>query len=343
MAFILSKYQCSGVQIIDTSEYLSEPAFTTEGNIWYTYDQSFTVNILYKVDLERNITLVDYAIEPHTIDDNGFPVTNKSVIEFTQDGLHQVTQLIIPNEEWVEIYGEEASQEFEHVYYCDGVKIYNLEGKAINITDLELECSNILTKSKYTFTIEQLLAKFKEESLKVLQDKKAKPLIRNILWIGIDVIKYCLSQGWYFEAERRLQQLINCISSAEAGNRNATMTYCGCLKTQWMNFIPQWKTQSTTNNDKDDMIIKIESNFRGEITKDTDISNLTYYRKGWHWIVQQEGTYVDEHCEVGDMVYCIRTFNKNYKASDFKVLQANTEYIEQADVDEIFDEVFKSE
>lgn len=237
MAFILSKCKNSGVQIIDTSEYLSQSVLTVQGDAWYTYAESFTVNVLYKVDLNKNTTLVDYAIEEHTFD-NEYPISNKSILEFQQDGLHQITQLIIPNKEWLETNRQLLDKYFENIYYCDGTNIYDINDNIIAIKDLTLDCSNILVKSKYTFTLDKILQRFKDESLKVLQEK-AKPLIRNVLWIGIDVVKYCLSQGWYFEAERRLQQLINCINSSNANKLPPNLMHCGCLKTQWMNNGPK--------------------------------------------------------------------------------------------------------
>lgn len=235
MAFVLSKCQDYKLQIIDTSEYLNQSILTVQGDNWYTYDESFTVNILYKVDLDKKTSLVDYAIEEHNFTENNLPIPNKSIIQFKQDGLHQVTQLIIPNKVWLETNRQLLGNYFEHIYYCDGNAVYDINDNKVQVTDLVLECSNILNKSKYTFTLDRILQRFKEESLKVLQDKKVKPLIRNVLWVGIDVVKYCLSQGWYFEAERRLQQLINCINSGNTNNLPSHLTHCGCLKTQWMN------------------------------------------------------------------------------------------------------------
>lgn len=234
MAFILSKCKNSGVQIIDTSEYLPQSGFTVEGDAWYTYAESYTVNILYKVDLNKSVTLIDYAIEKHDFNESDIPIQNKSILEFNQDGLHQITQLIMPNREWLENNIQAVNQYFTNAYYCDGINVYDINNNIVNIKDLVLECSNINYKSKYTFVLDRIFQQFKEESLKVLQNK-AKALIRNILWIGIDVIKYCLSQGWYFEAERRLQQLINCINTGKDNNMPSHLSHCGCLKTQWMN------------------------------------------------------------------------------------------------------------
>lgn len=238
MAFILSKCKNSGVQIIDTSEYLSQSVLTVQGDAWYTYAESFTVNVLYKVDLNKNTTLIDYAIEEHTFSEDNIEIPNKSILEFKQDGLHQITQLIIPNKEWLETNKQFLNQYFENIYYCDGINIYDINDNIVDIKDLVIDCSNILNKSKYTFTLDKILQRFKEESIKVLTDK-AKPLVRNVLWIGIDVVKYCLSQGWYFEAERRLQQVINCINSSNANQLPPNLMHCGCLKTQWMNNGPK--------------------------------------------------------------------------------------------------------
>lgn len=79
------------------------------------------------------------------------------------------------------------------------------------------------------------------------------------------------------------------------------------------------------------------ASFQGTITNNTTISNLTDYKKGWYWMVNSPGTYVNETCEVGDMIFCISDYSSSYKASDFSVVQTNinVQSISNADIDTI--------
>lgn len=76
--------------------------------------------------------------------------------------------------------------------------------------------------------------------------------------------------------------------------------------------------------------------FKGIVTDASDIYNLQDYKKGWYWLVEQEGRYVGENCEVGDMIYCISDFNVLYKITDFIVVQGNVEPIQNEDIDDLF-------
>lgn len=79
------------------------------------------------------------------------------------------------------------------------------------------------------------------------------------------------------------------------------------------------------------------ASFQGTIINNTTISNLTDYKKGWYWMVNSPGTYVNETCEVGDMIFCISDYSSSYNASDFSVVQTNIDIqsISNADIDTI--------
>lgn len=63
--------------------------------------------------------------------------------------------------------------------------------------------------------------------------------------------------------------------------------------------------------------------FQGTVTKETDISGLTAYKKGWYWVVATTGTYAGQTCEAGDMIFCVSDYGTAYKASDFSIVQNN--------------------
>ena len=78
--------------------------------------------------------------------------------------------------------------------------------------------------------------------------------------------------------------------------------------------------------------------FQGAVDSNSEISGLSSYSKGYHWIVQTAGTYVGQTCEVGDMIYCIADKNSSYSASDFTVIQNNLDIsiITDAEIDALF-------
>lgn len=230
MAFIINKISDkNGVTVTDTSQYLNQSVLTVTGSSRYTYAESFTLNILERVTYNKTITLVDYALEQHNFEDD-IPIPNKSELLFKDDGLHQVTQLIIPDKDWIDSNKKYLNQYFSNIYYSDGNSIYDIDDNKVNIEDLIIDNSNIMKCSMYTFSIYLLTEEFKSECVNVLENH-VKPLKRNILWIAIDVIKYCLQQGNYFEAERRLQQVIECLGlliGSDLEKSKQQIRSCGC-------------------------------------------------------------------------------------------------------------------
>lgn len=77
--------------------------------------------------------------------------------------------------------------------------------------------------------------------------------------------------------------------------------------------------------------------FQGTVTKASDISGLTAYKKGYYWLVQTAGTYAGQACEAGDMIFAIADYSSSYKAADFTVIQNNMDVraITNAEIDTI--------
>jgi len=75
--------------------------------------------------------------------------------------------------------------------------------------------------------------------------------------------------------------------------------------------------------------------FKGTISSDAELSGLTGYKAGWYWLVDTEGTYAGQQCEAGDFIYAIEDYASSYKASDFKVVQANIRPLTNAEIDAI--------
>ena len=77
--------------------------------------------------------------------------------------------------------------------------------------------------------------------------------------------------------------------------------------------------------------------FQGTVNANTDISNLSTYKKGYYWVVATAGTYDGETCEVGDMIFAVKDRGSAYAASDFSVVQNNLNLvaITNAEIDTI--------
>ena len=76
------------------------------------------------------------------------------------------------------------------------------------------------------------------------------------------------------------------------------------------------------------------TSFQGVANTNTDISS-TAYATGWYWVIGTAGTYVNQTCEVGDMVFAISNKGVSYDASDFTVVQNNIVEMTAAEVDAI--------
>lgn len=58
----------------------------------------------------------------------------------------------------------------------------------------------------------------------------------------------------------------------------------------------------------------------------------TSYKAGQYWLVKTAGTYFGEVCEAGDHVYCIKDKGSSPADTDFSVIQANVEWLDENDV-----------
>jgi len=80
---------------------------TTSGNIYYTFLESATVNALISVSYADERTLRTYQINTHEVVTNDTTgeetyVTDESIFQFEVDGLHEITHIILPTQEYVE-------------------------------------------------------------------------------------------------------------------------------------------------------------------------------------------------------------------------------------------------
>ena len=76
------------------------------------------------------------------------------------------------------------------------------------------------------------------------------------------------------------------------------------------------------------------SSFQGTLNAQSTLTNANY-KRGWYWVVSAAGTYANQTCEVGDMVYAISDKNGAYADADFSIVQANVDmslYVRKAEL-----------
>lgn len=74
--------------------------------------------------------------------------------------------------------------------------------------------------------------------------------------------------------------------------------------------------------------------YKGSVSSNTDISTSDY-KAGWYWVVGTAGTYADESCEVGDMIFANSDKGGAYSASHFDVIQSNIVEMTASEVEAI--------
>jgi len=200
------------------------------------------LNLLVKIDSKENMALSGAAICEHIIKD-GMIHEDKTIIPFKGDGLYKVIHIILPTYEW--FLEQEDLSEYTNIYVYKDEKIY----KVINDELEELSSLDELMELNFT---EQVLA-YKDEVFvfnmcgikkcfynivrtilnNLCTDKCSKQdtLYRDLVWMAINCIQYCIDLGNFYEAQRILEKVTTCNGICHEVNiMNVENTSCGCRK-----------------------------------------------------------------------------------------------------------------
>lgn len=196
------------------------------------------------------------------------PAPDETLLKFREDGMYSVSHLLIPTKEWVikrlldtpnlmEIYPngvfyyvdqklfqltEKAKDSLEEVELEDGNIAYTFKDDSVIskdvIAQINTEDSNILRTCQETFSIADLKHCFYNICKMILssscvacetEDLKSLIKDRDLVWMLINVINYCIDLGLFREAQRHLLWIENCGSpcfkyeiNKNGGNK------CGC-------------------------------------------------------------------------------------------------------------------
>ena len=227
----------------DADQYLDQPQVSIRN---YTFEHTVTVNVLYSIDSKENMVMDQFSIVPHTDID----IDN---ITMEKDGLKQIDHYIIPNEEWLDyvIQMDPTSLDsYSLVYYFNkqDESFYKYhQGSSVKVEPKEVfevntDTTTLIKTSVNTFQICHLEECFFKICLYLLENMpctdpcfndKMKGFVgevlnRDIIWMAINVIKYCLQLEQYYRAQAILEQIETCWGICKQLNKNNSSNYSGC-------------------------------------------------------------------------------------------------------------------
>ena len=185
----------------------------------YRYEDCVTINIIIPVDSKQDEGEYIYSINLHDSE------IDATTMEFPKDGLYRIVHLIIPTRQWLDEYTIELPN---YTYIYEGGKILKIIQSGLDVENRTEEevtlqevinvngITNIYYDDKYTFSI----CRLKECYYNFCRDYFAKLCVnkcdkldnynRDIIWIGLNTIKYLLDLDKYYEAQGILEQLTGC-------------------------------------------------------------------------------------------------------------------------------------
>lgn len=221
------------------NEYLPEDSWIVR-YYNYKYTDCVTINLIQRITTEGTITFKTY-FNKHDI------WLDESVVELPQDGLYQITHMVIPTVEWLQNIIEvnpETLKEYENIFVSDGNKIYQYIDQQLQEVTVELIAeinTNKTTISRgrnNTFSIWNLQKCYIQLCNLILQQKPLKCVKhidndiifnRDLAWMTINMIKYYLGFGQIYEAQRILEQVNYCNGICkESKYKPKYQNNCGC-------------------------------------------------------------------------------------------------------------------
>ena len=247
--FSICKKGTCGIQVSglerDSQWYLEQEQVSFRD---YTFQQTVTINAVIAIASDETETLESYSLVPH-ID------LDIDEITLERDGLKRVEHIIIPTQEWLNYViqmDELALDQYSNGVYFIGAedKFYKyFEGRIIEVDINEiLEINQVNTTliktSLHTIELCHLEECFFKLCMYLLDnmpcadpcfDNKIKGftqdiLNRDIIWMALNAIKYCIEQQQFFRAQKILERVETCWGICrDLDNINSTQYKgCGC-------------------------------------------------------------------------------------------------------------------
>ena len=235
----------------DSSEYLVEGTDILISTRNYAYSQTVTINVISYLNSSGTETFETYEVNNHSL-----PLDTQEFL-LSKDGLYKISHIILPTQVWLQyVLGRDpnALSAYNLIYYYNTTdsKFYlyaNNNSTEVQLTTIlsapyvdsvlpEDKVSTVIRADKNTFIMYYLndcFGKLSKELLVSLQSNcnindssyKQKIFNRDVLWMGINVIKYSLAVSQYYEAQRILEDLTRCGNLCDTSLINPTYG-CGC-------------------------------------------------------------------------------------------------------------------
>lgn len=221
----------------DSNQYLEEEQVSFRN---YTFEQSVTLNVLTSIDSKENETLESYSLVPHTDID----IDN---IEVGKDGLKRVDHFIIPTMEWLNYVLERdatALDDYSIIYFFYDDKFYKYhQGEAMEVTLKEIMEVNptdttLIKYTAHTFELCHLEKCLFNLGMNLLESldcndpcftfNKIDVLNRDVIWMALTAIQYCLEQEKFFKAQQILEQIETCWGICKDLDSKTSSNHSGC-------------------------------------------------------------------------------------------------------------------
>lgn len=226
----------------DNGEYLDESTNTLVSVRNYAYSHSVTVNILSYTSLNGS-SVKDHAIVMH-LDE----CTDESVFKMDEDGLYEVSHIIIPNKTWYDYcnaFGDKSGfDKYKEIYIYDDttdkiVKYINGVQTICSIEDLinidDESATTVIKSEKSTFNIQNVRKCHADICSKILNAKlkscrsdgnlAIELQKRDILFMAISSLRFAIDTYQFYEAQRILESIKTCVDLCED---KPTYHKCNC-------------------------------------------------------------------------------------------------------------------
>lgn len=229
------------VQIIDYTvefgEYLPEDLdFVLPRYYNFKYSDTVTINVLRYISSE-NEEIIDTIYSCHDTESDSVR------LPLPKDGYYMVDHIILPTYEWYQKVKDEDLSEYRNIYFTAHNRLYKVVNEVIEEVEIE-EVINV-NPEKTTISCEHYqvfsLDRLKHCFVSAARDEMAKfakntcntgtnTFNRDFVWMTLNVIKYLLEWGQYYEAQLVLEDLACYDFCPNEGNFKFRGKPCGCKK-----------------------------------------------------------------------------------------------------------------
>ena len=243
--FQVCKYGECGFKItgleLTNNEYLADETKTSLKT--YPFSQSVTLNALTTIKFDGTETIDKYGIVLHEAQ------IDEATYETSSDGLYKITHIILPTQVWLTLAESlNALGIYTNIYYYNTttskfMKYSDSSTQEVSINEiLEINATDtttIVRTDKNTFCLCRLQQCYYDKIANLLNilptcknNNNQDIYIRDLIWMGINAIKYCIDLGQYYKAQEILEEISGCrgLCSITSTSTNSNYIGCGCNK-----------------------------------------------------------------------------------------------------------------